>query len=123
MAYVLNPTRDANWLATKALTKLGKASVDNPPAPEDMTLTLDALEVTVQDLIKRGICYIADLDATPAAYADWLAERTAIALKSDYGYAMPDGQGALKPIGMVELALRRLSADIPSYGPQEVEFS
>lgn len=122
MTYILNTTRDSNWLANKALVKLGKASVDNLPAAEDMTLALDVLDLTVQDLMKRGVVYIPDLDSTPAAYADWLAERTAINLKSDYGYAVPDGQGALKPIGMVELALRRLSADIPSYGPMAVEF-
>lgn len=123
MTYILNTTRNSNWIANKALVKLGKASVDNLPAAEDMTLALDALDATIQDLMERGVCYIPDLDSTPAAYADWLAERAAINLKADYGYSTPDGQGALKPIGMVELALRRLSADTPSYGPQQVEFS
>lgn len=120
--YTYNTTRDSNWIANKTLVKLGKASVDNLPAAEDMNLALDALDATMQDLMIRGVCYIPDLNQTPAAYVDWLAERTAINLKADYGYATPDDQGALKPIAMVELALRRLSADVPSYGPQQVEF-
>lgn len=122
MVYTPNRTRNSAWIANKMLVKLGQASVDNPAGPEDTQLALDMLDLTMQDLAVRGVCYIPDLDNTPAAYADWLAERAAINLKADYGYQLPDGQAALKPVGMVELALRRISADIPSYGPQKVEF-
>jgi hypothetical protein len=123
MAHVLTETRDSNWIATKALTRLGEVSVDNPPSSEDLNLALDQLDATYLDLQARGVCYIPDLDVTPSAYATWIAERVAIDLKADYGYQAPDGQAALKPLSMVETALRRLSADEPSYGPQKVEFS
>ena len=122
MAYTLTASRNAKWIATKALVRLGEVSVDNPPSAEDLQLALDQLDATYQDLQSRGVVYIADLDDTPAAYATWLAERLAIDLKPDYGNQAPDGQSALKSIGMVETALRRLSADVPSYGPQQVEF-
>lgn len=123
MTHVVTETRDANWIATKALTRLGQVSVDNPASPEDLNLALDQLDATYLDLQTRGVCYIPDLDMTPSPYATWLAERVAIDLKGDYGYQSPDGQAALKPLSMVETALRRLSADTPSYGPQKVDFS
>jgi hypothetical protein len=123
MTFINNVTRDSKWIATKALTRLGVASVDNPPSAEDMQLALDQLDTTYQDLSTRGVIYLADLDQTPASYATWLAERLAIDLKGDYGNQAPDGQSALRPMPMVEVALRRLSADTPSYGPQKVEFS
>jgi hypothetical protein len=96
--------------------------VDNPPSAEDMQLALDQLDATLQDLMKRGICYLADLDQCDASLATWLAERVAIELKPDFGNNTPDGQSALKPLALVELAIRRLSADQPSYGPQTVSF-
>lgn len=123
MVHVLTATRDANWIATKALVRLGEVSVDNPPSAEDLQLALDQLDATYLDLEKRGVVYIADLDETPSSYATWMAERLAIDLKADYGNQAPDGQSSLKPISMVEMALRRLSADVASYGPQQVEFS
>ena len=122
MVYVVTPTRDSNWIATKCLSRLGAASVDNPPSAEDMQLALDQLDATLQDLMKRGLCYLADLDKCDAPLATWLAERVAIELKPDFGNNTPDGQSALKPLALVELAIRRLSADVPSYGPQTVSF-
>lgn len=122
MAYIVNATRDSRWIANKALVRLGTSSVDNPPSADDLNLALDQLDATYQDLQARGVVYLPDLDATPASYATWLAERVAIDLKPDFGNQAPDGQSALKSIGMVETALRRLSADVPSYGPQQVEF-
>jgi hypothetical protein len=123
MVHVLAATRNANWIVTKALTRLGEVSVDNPPSAEDLQLGLDQLDATYLDLETRGVVYIPDLDETPSSYATWMAERLAIDLKADYGNQAPDGQSSLKPISMVEMALRRLSADVASYGPQQVEFS
>lgn len=121
-AYVTQPTRDSAWIINKALSRIGAASVANPASAEDYQLAQDQLEVTAQDLMDRGVCYIPDLDAVKASYATWLAERVAIDLKADFGYPVPDGQSALRPVSMVEITLRRLSADEPSYGPQVVSF-
>lgn len=123
MVFIPTPTRDSNWIAVQALTRLGRASVDNPAAPEDIALAVDRLDAVSQDLQGRGILYVADLDNVPASVAQNLADRIAIALKPDFGDTTPDGQGTLPPVLEVEARLRRLSADTPSYGPQQVQFS
>jgi hypothetical protein len=122
MAFPVTATRDSTWIATKALVRLGKASVDNPPSADDLTLFLDGLDALADTLAKRGIVYVADLDSVPSGIADELASALAIKMKPDMGDDSADGEG-LPPILLVESNLRRMGADAAgSFGPQQVQW-
>ena len=122
MTFPVSPTRNSSWIATQALTRIGAASVDNPPAAEDLALALDRLDVVSSNLQGRGVIYLADLDATPAAIAHELANALALALQPDFGSETPPGQGALPPQAQIDANLRRITADLVSYGPAQVSF-
>ncbi len=122
MAFPVTPTRNSSWIATQALTRIGAASVDNPASAEDLALALDRLDVVASNLQGRGVLYVADLDMTPAGIAHELANALALALQPDFGDATPPGQGALPPQAQIDANLRRITADLVSYGPQQVSF-
>ena len=122
MAFPVTPTRDSNWIAAQALSRLGAASVDNPPSAEDLALALDRLDVVASNLQGRGIVYVADIDTTPAGIAHELANALALALQPDFGDPTPQGQGPLPPQAVIDDNLKRITADLVSYGPQKVSF-
>jgi hypothetical protein len=122
MVAPIDPTRDLDWIATQALTRVGAVSVDNPASAEDLALAQDRVDVVAQDLQARGICYVADLDSTPAGLAHQLANAVAISLLADFGDRSPPGQNPLPPLALVENNLRRISSDLISYGPQQVSY-
>jgi|SRR5580704_19610378 hypothetical protein len=122
MAFPVTPTRNSSWIATAALNRLGKASVDNPASAEDLALALDRLDVVASNLQGRGVVYLADLDATPAALAHELANALALALQPEFGDDTPQGQGALPPQAVIDANLRRITSDLVGYGPQLVSF-
>lgn len=122
MSFIPTPVRDSTWIAEQALFRLLKASVDNPPAAEDLALALDRLDSVYQNLQGRGVVYVADLDQTPAAIAEELAWALASALKASFGDMTPEGQDAIPSSVVTNANLRRISSADPSYGPQKVTF-
>jgi len=122
MAFPINLTRDGSWIATSALTRIGAASVDNPPSAEDLALALDRLDVISQNLAARGIILVADLDRTPAAIAQEMANALALSLQADFGSNAPPGSGALPPQEAIDANLRRITADTIAYGPQQAAY-
>jgi hypothetical protein len=122
MSFASGATRNSIWIATQALTRIGAASVDNPPSAEDLTLAIDRLDVIAQNLQARGILYLADLDATPSGIAHEVANALALSLQPDFGNTAPPGQGAIPSQGEIDMNLRRITADLVSYGPQQVTF-
>lgn len=122
MAFNSAATRNSTWIATKALSMIGAASVDNPPSASDMALALDRLDTINQDLADRGIYYQPDLDQTPASVAKWIANALALDLKPDFGDRTPVGQDAIQPQTAVDANLRRIGAENLAYGPQKVSY-
>lgn len=121
MAFPVTPTRDSTWIATKALSRIGASSVDNPPSAEDLALALDALDATVANLQGRGIIYIADLDSVPSGVAQELSDALARDLLPDFG-DLTGGQSSIPPQAQIDANLKRIMADVPSYGPQKVSY-
>jgi hypothetical protein len=122
MSFATSPVRDSAWIAASALTRIGASSVDNPASPEDLALALDRLDVVAQNLQARGILYLADLDATPSGIANELANALALSLQPDFGANAPPGSGALPTQDAIDANLRRISAELISYGPQQALF-
>jgi hypothetical protein len=122
MTFIPTSVRDSTWIAEQALFRLLKASVDNPPAAEDLALALDRLDSVYQNLQGRGVVYVADLDQTPAGIAEELAWALAAGLKASFGDMTPEGQDAIPPSAVTNANLRRISSADPSYGPQKVSF-
>jgi hypothetical protein len=123
MTFAVTETRDSTWIATRALEHIIKASVDNPPTPEDMITALDQLDALAANLAERGIILIADLDTVRSGVADELARRLAVALKTTFGVDIPPEADTLGPPGAIELNLRRMGAiAAQSFGPAKVSF-
>jgi hypothetical protein len=122
MTFPVTPARNSSWIATQALSRIGAASVDNPASAEDLALALDRLDVVASNLQGRGVLYVADLDTTPAGIAHELANALALALQPDFGHATPPGQGSLPAQAQIDANLKRITADLVSYGPQQVSF-
>jgi hypothetical protein len=122
MSFATSSIRDSTWIATSALTRIGAASVDNPAPVEDLALALDRLDVVVQNLQARGILYLADVDRTPSGIAHELANALALSLQPDFGDNTPPGAGALPPQDVIDANLRRQTADLVSYGPQQATY-
>jgi hypothetical protein len=122
MTFPVTPARNSSWIATQALSRIGAASVDNPASAEDLALALDRLDVVASNLQGRGVLYVADLDTTPAGIAHELANALALALQPDFGDATPPGQGALPAQAQIDANLKRITADLVSYGPQQTSF-
>jgi hypothetical protein len=122
MTFATSATRDSSWIATNALTRIGAASVDNPASPEDLALALDRLDVLVQNLQGRGILYLADVDTIPSSIAHEVANALALSLQPDFGDNTPPGSGALPSQDVIDANLRRITADLVSYGPQQATY-
>jgi hypothetical protein len=123
MTFAVTATRDSTWVATRALEHIIRASVDNPPSPEDMLTALDQLDALAANLSLRGIISIADLDMVPSGIADELGRRLAVQLKTTFGVDISPDQDTLGPPGPIELNLRRMDAiAAQSFGPAKVSF-
>jgi hypothetical protein len=122
MSFITIPTRDSNWIAVQALTRVGKASVDNPPQAEDLALAIDRLDVVAANLAGRGIVYIADLDSVPSGLAHEVANALALSIQPDFGDMTPPGQGPLPPQAVTDMNLKRITSADVSYGPAQVRF-
>ena len=122
MTFSTSASRDSSWIATSALSRIGAASVDNPVSPEDLALALDRLDVVVQNLQGRGVLYLADVDNTPSALAHEIANALALSLQPDFGNNAPPGSGALPPQDAIDTNIRRITADLVSYGPQQATY-
>ena len=122
MTFPTSATRDSSWIAASALSRIGAASVDNPSSPEDLALALDRLDVLVQNLQGRGILYLADVDTTPSALAHEIANALALSLQPDFGNNTPPGAGALPSQDVINANIRRITADLVSYGLQHTTY-
>ncbi|MBV9974387.1 MAG: hypothetical protein JO105_03235 [Hyphomicrobiales bacterium] len=122
MTFPTSATRDSSWIATSALSRIGAASVDNPASPEDVALALDRLDVVVQNLQGRGVLYLADVDDTPSALAHEIANALALSLQPDFGNNAQPGSGALPSQDVTDANIRRITADLVSYGVQRVAY-
>ncbi|MBW0001926.1 MAG: hypothetical protein JO216_00440 [Hyphomicrobiales bacterium] len=122
MTFPTSASRGSIWIATSALSRIGAASVDNPVSPEDLALALDRLDVVVQNLQGRGVLYLADVDTTPSALAHEIANALALSLQPDFGDNAPPGTGALPPQDAIDANIRRITADLVSYGPQQATY-
>lgn len=114
--------RDSTWVATQAMAMIGATSVDNPPSADDLTLAVNRLNDVADDLRLRGVIYLADLDNIPAGVALHVARALALAIQPDFGNSAPPGSAAVPPQDVTEAALRRITAQDVSYGPQRMSF-
>ena len=114
--------RNADWMITQGLTRVGAVSVDNPASAEDYALASDRLDTVAGQLSELGVYQVGDLDNVPSGAADTIANILALALQPDFGDRSPQGQSNIPPRAMLEDMLRRMSPGKPGYGPQQVSF-
>jgi len=114
--------RDADWIITQALTRVGADSVDGPASAEDYQLASDRLDAVASKLAELGIYQIGDLDLVPSGAADTIANIVALALQPDFGDRSPQGTSNIPPLPNLQDELRRMTPGKPAYGPQRVSF-
>lgn len=110
-------TKTRDQLVDRALEKLGVVGSGQSAEAEDQARVDSVVDATLGDLAARRIIYVANEDAIPVEWFEWLADLLADNVAEDFGRV----RDATKRL-YAESMLRNLVAGMPTYEPLKVEY-